>query len=165
MATALAVTLLTSAWAWLWTMTAAADRLGGAGETQSSVAFAVRVITREVGRAQACTDAGAMGCTRHSLCVTVVHPSPGSAEIVTYAWEPVRGVLWRKTPSDYLCERVSRFDVEYRDRSGLAIVPADGDRLDPDQLATVAAIRISLAAGDHADRTSREWTVLPGDGP
>ena len=73
------------------------------------------------------------------------------------AWDPRRGVVWRKAAGSYLAEGVTSFAVRYFARDGGEIVPVNGV--------------LGLDARRSVRRVTVEWTSAdrrragPGDLP
>lgn len=154
-----AAILLTSAWAWLWSVVGASHRYESRAAASADLAYAERLMTRELRAAVSLAPASAEGCSTSALSLTLRTPGASAEDTVSYVWDQRRAVVWRKTPSTYVVEHVSLFRITYFDYSGTAIVPVDGGRLSDSQAATVARMLFELCLTQGSTNVRTSWQV------
>ena len=147
-AASLACALLAASWGWVWTTASAARRTDACAQAGTAQAFAARMLRADLARCVglATPDLGVCGPTRLTLAMR--DPISGVDEVVTIAWDPGRGVVWRKAAGSYLAEGVKSFVVRYFARDGGEVVPVDGV--------------LGLEARSRVRRVAVEWTSAAG---
>jgi hypothetical protein len=154
----LAVLLLSASWSWLWAAEGAARRGTDAAEASTSVAFARRLLLRELRSALALAppDAGG-GCTSSSL--VLLEGDETAVTTVRYAWNAERSVLWRGTSSNYVAEDVAAFTLTYQDASGASM---KGEPLSDEQVRAVRTVGVSITVRHGSASVSSSWQVRLG---
>jgi type II secretory pathway component PulJ len=147
-AASLAGVMLAASWGWLWTTASAARGADHRAQDATAQAFGARMLRADLARSVALgmPDQGVCGATRLTLLVR--GPSTGIDEVVIVAWDPRRGVLWRKAAGSYLAEGVESMAVRYFARDGGEIVPVNGV--------------LGLDARRSVRRVTVEWTSATG---
>ncbi len=95
-AASLAGVMLAASWGWLWTTASAARGADARAQDATAQAFGARMLRADLARAVAlgAPDQGICGTTRLTLLAR--DPRTGVDEVVAVAWDPRRGVVWRK---------------------------------------------------------------------
>jgi len=158
-ATAIASVVLAGGWAWCWTVSgscaAGSERL----DARSSLAFAQRLTSNELGQCDALVTTPDVGCSATSIAFIVPSGHGAVTELVTYVWDGVRRVLWRKAPGSHLAEGVDEFSIVYFDDQGRTLPLATGGELPGADLALVRRVELT-AVVRCASQTAREsWQV------
>ncbi len=148
---------LAAAWPWLFTTTAASGREERRLEADTSLAFVTRLTADELRRASAFVATPAPGCSARSVAF-VVPRADGTGETIVYAWNSATRVLWRKTSGSHLASGVTAFAVDYFAATGDALEPA-GASLDPNQLARVRRVRLTVSLTCGTDVIEASWDV------
>jgi type II secretory pathway component PulJ len=154
-----AAILLTAAWAWLWSVIGTSRQYGTRAQTVADLAFAQRLITRELRATVRLLPEATAGCSAAALTVALRSPGASAEDTVSYVWDPGRAVLWRKTSSTYVAEHVSLFRISYFDGQGAPVVPADAGRLSAPQAATVARVLVQLRLHQGDADVGASWQV------
>jgi hypothetical protein len=156
---AVACLVLGASFGWLWTVVDAADRGGDEVELRSSLAFARRLTTSELRQASTLIAIPDAPCGRHTISFAVPSAVAGEpADLVTYAWDPGRQILWRKSSGSYLAQGVTRFDVRYLDGDGREVA-AELGVLPLAAYPIVRAVAFSCTAECGGAREGLEWRV------
>ena len=146
-------------WAWCWSTTGACARSRDRLEASSSLAFVRRLTTAELHAAACLVNTPSCSCTAHSLVCAVPASDGRSLQLVSYAWDEHRGVVWRKASGSHLVEGATRFDVVYADD---ACVPAqcgpDG-RLTASGLISVRRVEFALTVAVGGQTVTERWQV------
>ena len=150
---------LAAAWSWLYSSAAAGGREQRRLEAETSLAFVERLTAAELRRAALFLASPAPGCSEHSVSFVVVDDD-GSADTVTYVWNPATLVLWRKASGSHLVGDVTSFTVSYLDAAGSVLVPL-GRSLSASELARVHALRLSLTLSWGVGQAKASWDVTP----
>jgi len=158
-ALAVATLLLIGAWSWLWTVAGASRDNGRRAETAADLAFAERLITRELRAAVRLVPDAGVGCSERSLSMALRSPGASAEDPVSYVWDPGRGVVWRKTASTYVAEHVTLFRVTYFDEQGAPIVPADAGRLSAHQAVVVARVLVEMCVRQGGSSANASWQI------
>lgn len=147
-AASLASILLAASWGWVWTTASAARRTDARGQDATAQAFAARMLRADLARciALGTPDQGVCGPT--SLTLVTRDAARGTDEIVTVAWDPRRGVLWRKATGSYLAEGVVSCAIRYFAHDSSEVVPVNGV--------------LGLEARSRVRRVTVEWTSALG---
>ena len=148
-AASLAGVMLAASWGWLWTTASAARGVDARAQDATAQAFGARMLRADLARSVALgmPDQGVCGATRLTLLVR--GPSTGIDEVVIVAWDPRRGVLWRKAAGSYLAEGVKSMAVRYFARDGGEVVPVNDV--------------LGLDARRSVRRVTVQWTSAAGD--
>jgi prepilin-type N-terminal cleavage/methylation domain-containing protein len=146
-AASLASALLAASWGWVWTTASAARVTDARAQGATAQAFAARMLRADLARCVGLgtPDVGICGPTK--LTLTLRDPDSGVDEVVTIAWDPGRGVVWRKAAGSYLAEGVTAFAVRYFAGDGSEVVPVDGV--------------LGLEARRRVRRVAVDWTSGP----
>jgi hypothetical protein len=150
--------ILAAAWPWLWNAAAASRRAVDREQARTVAAFALRCVSADLGQATALLPLPAGVSPARALLVRHDHQK-GGTETVLIRWEPATRVLWRKTSSTYLADRVSAFGVAYFDARGVQVDPAGST-----WPAAVALVRLTLSVTVGAE-VSTVQRSLPWPGP
>jgi prepilin-type N-terminal cleavage/methylation domain-containing protein len=156
-AASLACLVLAGSWGWLWTSAASARADERSAEGLSSSAFAARMLRADLRRALRLATPAEGICSDTRLTLVSVDAARGSRGIVTFAWDPSRGVVWRNASGSYLAEHVTRFAVCFSDGRGRQVVGAAGGVLDATAREDVRLISIEMTVADGAEK--RDVTV------
>jgi prepilin-type N-terminal cleavage/methylation domain-containing protein len=150
--------LLSAAWGWFWTVNGRVHRNAGGADASTSLAFARRLMRRELrGAAALAAPVAGQGCGLHSLALVPGAETP--VGLVQYAWDPARQVLWRASSSNHVAERVTDFLVTYYDGAGRAVEAAAGEALGAAQLSCVHSVGVRVALSSGAATTVADWVV------
>lgn len=156
---AVAATLLSAAFGWLWNVAALAERTDDRAQAATLVAAASRVVAADV---HACLRVGQPPSGRDpSRSLALVHDHAGlAAEVVLIVWDPGRGVVWRNASGTYLADHITRFSVAYVTGGGSLI---QGAGMSSSDWAAVRSVRVDLAAtvGSATVRRCIEASVGP----
>jgi hypothetical protein len=150
--------ILAAAWPWLWNAAGVSRRATDREQARSAAAYAARILAADVGEATALLPPPAGVPSSRALQLRHVHLTAG-AETVLVRWDPAKCVLWRKTSSTYLADRVTAFAVSYVGREGDALEP--GDAFWPAAVARIA-VSLTVTVGAEACTVRRS---LPWPGP
>jgi prepilin-type N-terminal cleavage/methylation domain-containing protein len=156
--------LLAAAWGWFWTVNARVDRGTEGAEASTSLAFARRLMLRELrGAASLAAPATGPGCGERSLALVPGAEVPTG--LVQYAWDSARQVLWRATSSGHVADGVTDFCVTYYDDEGRPVEPASGGALGAAQVSVVRSVRMRVALGSGRSTIVGEWTIALRNAP
>lgn len=158
-AVAIGGVVLAAGWAWCWSTTGACARVGNRADAATSIAFVRRLTSIEVGGAVRLVDVPDCGCGDHSVTVALSTIDARSLQLVSYAWDSRRGVVWRKASGSHLTEGAREFAVTYYDGDGEVVLVPSAGRLTGDGLAVVRQVgfRLSVAVGGQV--VSDAWRV------
>lgn len=158
-AVCLASLVLMGAWPWCWGMVRESSAASQRAEAESSLAFVGRLFSSEVRRAVGLAEGTGLGCGESSVSLLLRDAVTDRTEVVTYRYDSARGVLWRKSPSSYVAERVRACAFSYFGVDGRQIVPPHGGVLATGDLACVSAISLGvlIASGDGV--CERTWVT------
>jgi prepilin-type N-terminal cleavage/methylation domain-containing protein len=158
-AAAVAATVLSAAYGWLWNVAAFAERTDDAAQAATLAAAACRIVSADV---RACLRVGEPPSGRDpSRSLALAHDHAGvAAEAVLIVWDPARGVVWRNASGTYLADHITWFSVAYVLSGGELI---EGAGMSSSDWAAVRAVRIDLAAtvGSTTARRCIEASVGP----
>ena len=150
--------LLTATWSWFWTLSGCVGHGADAAEAYTSLAFARRLLLRELrGAASLTAPAVGVGCSARSLALV-----PGAEEpsgLVQYAWDPARQVLWRASSSNHVADGVTDFAIGYLDGDGEPVTPAAGDQLAAAQLRAVRSLTLRIRLRSGGATAAGDWVV------
>lgn len=152
-----ATVLLIGAWSWLWSVAGVSRDYGRRAAAAADLAFAERLMTRELRAAVRLVPEAGAGCSERSLSLALRSPGASVEDPVSYVWDPGRDVLWRKTSSTYVAEHVSLFRVTYFDEQDAPIVPADSGRLSAQQTVAVARVLVEMCVLQGGSSSSASW--------
>jgi prepilin-type N-terminal cleavage/methylation domain-containing protein len=156
-ATAVTAVILTGAWAWCWSLSGwcatSSERLDAA----SSLAFARRLTSAELGECQALIADPSVRCSAGSIAFVV--PSDDGPEVVTYSYDAARRVLWRKASSSHLAEGVEGFSITYFDAQGRALTPAPDGALPDSDLPLVRRVALRAVVRCASQTRQATWQV------
>jgi prepilin-type N-terminal cleavage/methylation domain-containing protein len=158
-ATAVAGIVLTSAWAWCWTLSASCRAGAERADAASTIAAVRRLTTAELGESLGLVAGAAVPCSATSLAFTVPSTDAAGTDLVTYGYDAGRGVVWRKSPSSHLAESVAAFSVLYLDARGQALSPGAGGDLAAAELPLVRRVVLTVAVRSGAQSTRAGWQV------
>jgi prepilin-type N-terminal cleavage/methylation domain-containing protein len=157
-ALAVAGGLLAASWSWFWTLSGCVGHNADVAEAHSSLAFARRLLLRELrGAASLTAPVTGVGCTARSLALVPGAEDPSG--LLQYAWDPVRRVLWRASSSSHVADGVTDFSVAYYDGAGETVAPAQDVGLTSAQLSTVRSVRVRIQIRSGGVAAGGEWTV------
>jgi type II secretory pathway component PulJ len=154
-----AAIVLAAAWSWLWSVVGTSRRYEARAAAAADLAFAERLITRELRATVHLVPVSTCGCTAAAFTLAIRSPGASTEDTVSYVWDKGRAVVWRKTASTYVAEHVSLFRITYLDRSGAPITPADGGRLTGSQADGVARVLVDLCLRQGAVDAGASWQV------
>ena len=151
---------LTGAWAWLWNAGAAARASAGRAQAATAAAFAVRSVADELGLATSlcCPPAGMSPGS--SLCLEHRHDG-GAVETVLVAWDPARGVLWRKAAGTYLADHVELFAVDYFSADGRRLSATDFAAAGWPRAVARVTVTVAVTVGGRTARATRAVALTP----
>ena len=156
-ATAVTAVILTGGWAWCWSLCgwcgAANERL----DAVSSLAFARRLTTAELGECQSLVSDQSVHCSTTGIAFVV--PADGGSEPVSYSYDPTRRVLWRKASGAHLAEGVERFSIVYFDAAGRVLAPDPGGDLPGADLPLVRRVAFSVTVRCSSQTIATGWQV------
>jgi len=150
---------LAAAWSWLFSTAAAGGREQRRLEAETSLAFVERLTSAELRRAARFLASPAPGCSERSVSFVVLDDD-GTADTVTYVWNPATRVLWRKAPGSHLVSDVASFAIGYLDGDGAVVTPAGGS-FSVAELARVRSLRLSLILPCGKGQVEASWCVTP----
>jgi len=151
-------------WAWCWSSTGVCARSRDRLEASSSLAFVRRLATTELHGAACLLNTPSCSCTGHSLVCAVPASDGRSLQLVSYAWDEHRGVVWRKAPGSHLVEGATRFDVAYSDDANHPVACGSDGRLTVTGLASVRCVEFTLTVAVGALTVTERWRVGLGAG-
>ncbi len=151
---------LTGAWGWLWSAGGAARSSAGRAQAATAAAFAVRSVADELGLATSLADLPAGLSPDRALRLEHRHVGV-AAETVLVAWDPARGVLWRKTSGTYLADHVERFVVDYFCADGRRLEAADFAAAGWPRAVARITVTIDVTVGGRTARASRSVALTP----
>ncbi|MGZ4198591.1 MAG: PulJ/GspJ family protein [Thermoleophilia bacterium] len=158
-ALSVATVVLTAGWAWCWSVSrscaAATERL----DAGSSIAFARRLSTSELGQCVGLVTTPLVGCSATSIAFAVPSADGPSTELITYVWDAGRRVLWRKASGSHLAEGVDDFSIAYFDDCGQRLPIAPGAELSAADLPLVRRVELSMVVRCAARTASSSWQV------
>jgi type II secretory pathway pseudopilin PulG len=147
-AATLASTLLAASFGWLWTTAAAARGADAQAQGATAQAFAARMLRADLGTCVALCPPDLGVCGPTTLALLRREAGTGVETVVTIAWDPRRGVLWRNAAGSYLAEGVTSCAVRYFTPDGEEVVASDGT--------------LGLEARRSVRRVRVEWTTVAG---
>ena len=157
-AVAIAGVVLSAGWAWCWSVGASCAVTCARCDAASSVAFARRLTSAELGECLGLVAASSCRCSATSIAFAV--PSSGGAtELVTYVYDPGRRVLWRKSSSAHLAEGVDDFAITYLDAQGQALTCDASGGLPATALPLVRRVDLSATVRCAGRSVSASWQV------
>ena len=148
-AASLAGVMLAASWGWLWTTASAARGADARAQDATAQAFGARMLRADLARTVALGAPGQGICGTTRLTLLARDPATGVDEVISVAWDPRRGVVWRKAAGSYLAEGVTSFAVRYFARDGGEVVPVNDV--------------LGLDARRSVRRVTVEWTSAAGD--
>jgi len=157
-AVALASVVLAAGWSWFWSLHHASHRAAAGAELGTSLAYAQRMLSRDLRAATALGGGADSGCTQSAITL-VVPADDGSAVPVLYSWDRQRAVVWRKAPGSYLADGVTAFSVRYFDAGGEELAPPAADGLPVEAVRAVRRVRFTLQMGVGEVSRGCEWDV------
>jgi len=147
-AVSLASALLAASWGWVWTTASAARRTDARAQGATARAFAARMLRADLAASVGLCPPDLGVCGPTTLALLCRDPQVGTEKVVTIAWDPRRGVLWRNAPGSYLAEGVTSCRVRYFACDGGELLPVDGV--------------LGLDARRRVRRVTVEWTTAVG---
>ena len=127
-ASAVASVVLAAGWVWCWSVSGSCAARCERLDACSSLAFARRLSTTELGQCDGLVTAPDARCSASSIAFLVPSGDGATTELVTYVWDASRRVLWRKASGSHLAEGVDDFSIAYFDDQGRMLpVAAGGD--------------------------------------
>ena len=156
-ATAITAVILAGGWAWCWSLTgwcaSSSERLDAA----TSLAFARRLTCAELGECRALLADQTVPCSASGMAFAV--PSDDGPETVTYSYDAVRQVLWRKAPSAHIVEGVEGFTISYFDAQGRPLAPAPDGVLPNADLTLVRRVSFWARVRCASQTEQASWQV------
>jgi prepilin-type N-terminal cleavage/methylation domain-containing protein len=142
LAAAVAATLLSAAYGWLWNVAALAGRTDDRAQAATVAATASRAVAADV---HGCLRVGEPPSGRDpSRSLALVHDHAGAAaEVVLIVWDPGRSVVWRNASGTYLADHIARFSVAYVLAGGSLV---QGAAMASSDWSAVRAVRVDLAS-------------------
>lgn len=138
---AVAATVLSAAYGWLWNVAAAAGRADDRAQATTLADAVARAVVADV---HASVRAGEPAGHDPSRSLALVHDHVGiPAEAVLIVWDPGRAVVWRNASGTYLADHITRFSLAFALDGGRLIQGAGMSSAD---WADVRAVRVDLAA-------------------
>ena len=157
-AVVIAGVVLTAGWAWCWSISGSSAAVCARLDATSSLAYARRLTSAELGECLGLTSAPSCGCSVTTIAFAVP-AGDGGAELVTYVYDPARRVLWRKSASAHLAEGVEAFSVTYRDAQAHVLACADDGRLAAAALPLVRRVDLTATVRCGAQSALASWRV------
>jgi len=158
-AVAVAGVVLTAGWSWCWSLSASCAASCARCDAASSVAFARRLTSAELGECLGLVAAPSCRCSTTSIAFVVPASDGGTTELVTYVYDPARRVLWRKSASAHLAEGVDDFSIGYVDAQGRLLACDAGDELPTAALPLVRRVDLCLTVRCVGRSVSASWQV------
>jgi prepilin-type N-terminal cleavage/methylation domain-containing protein len=158
-AVAIAGVVLTAGWAWCWSLSASCAASCSGCDAASSVAFARRLTTAELGECLGLVAVSSCRCSTTSIAFVVPAGGGDATELVTYVYDPVRGVLWRKSASAHLAEGVDDFAISYVDGEGHVLACDAGGGLPAAALPLVRRVDLSATVRCAGRSAQASWQV------
>lgn len=156
-AVSVSVVALAAAWPCVWNGARTAFAVDARAQAGTTAASALRRVAADL-RATTVLLPVPSGRDPRTAIHIRHHPPDGPAENVLIAWDPLRGVLWRKASASYVADRVEAFDLTYYGADGAVIAP-DALR-DAAPAATVMRVRVRLVVTAGNARVER-FAELP----
>jgi prepilin-type N-terminal cleavage/methylation domain-containing protein len=158
-ATAAAAVVLTGGWAWCWSLNRSCASASERLDAGSSLAFARRLSTSELGQCVGLVAAPSVRCSATSIAFLIPSGDGATTELVTYVWDAGRRVLWRKASGSHLAEGVDNLAIAYFDDGGRELPVASGGNLPDDELSAVRRVQLSLIVRCADQTASATWQV------
>ena len=158
-ATAVAGVILLSGWAWCWSMSGSCAARSERFDARSSLAFARRLSTCELGQCDGLVTTSSTRCSPTSIAFVVPSGDGATTELITYVWDAGRRVLWRKASGSHLAEGVDDFSITYFDGRGRTLPCAAGAGLSTADLPLVRRVELRAVIRCAAQTASASWQV------
>lgn len=158
-ATTVTAIILAGGWAWCWSVSRSCAVAGERADAASSLAFARRLTSAELGECQGLVSSQGARCSVSGIAFAVPSGAGAGAELVTYVYDPGRRVLWRKASSSHLAEGVEEFSITYFDAQGRALPPAPGGALPDSSLPLVRRVELAVVVRCASQTTRASWQV------
>ncbi len=159
-ATCVTAVALGAAYPWLWSAGGAAKGAAGRAQAATAAAFAVRAVADELGLAASLSCPPAGMSPDRALCIQHRHAG-GVSETVLVAWDPARGVLWRKASGTYLADHVELFAVDYFSADGRRLSATDFAAAGWPRAVARVTVTVAVTVGGRTARATRAVALTP----